>query len=279
MTSPPGATGFWADAAPGWARDEARIELIGGELGRLAMDQLNLGPGLQVLDIGCGTGSTTIELAERAAPGGHVVGVDASPAMLAIARRRITAHPVELVEGDAQRIELAPSSTDRIFSRFGVMFFDRPVAAFANLRGALSGTGRLAVVVWQAIDRNGWMAEPAAAASEALGIEISLPAPGQPGPFAFADPERLRATLVDAGYRHVDVASYNDHVQLPISGAMAYAAGGMAHGGIRQALRETGVEPVGEREVERAIGRRLLRHADRGRIHLSRGAHIAVATR
>ena len=274
MTTSHSSVGFWSEAAGRWVNDEERVELIGRVPGRIAMDRLGLQPGLRVLDVGCGLGATTVELANRTSPGGVAVGVDASPTMLDAARNRTAPPAVKFVHADAQRMLLDPASYDRVFSRFGAMFFDDAIAAFANLRRGLRTDGRLAIVSWQAIEHNDWMRLPAAAASDVLDAPVALPQPDRPGPFSLCDPERIRASLDAAGFHAIDITPHNDHVEVPVSDVMAFAAGSMGHGGIRAALRQADTE----QRVLQAIADRLLRHAaDNGVIRLRRGVHIVVA--
>jgi SAM-dependent methyltransferase len=124
--------------------------------------------------------------------------------MLARAAERVRGLPqVELFEADAQVHDFEPGF-DLVFSRFGVMFFQDPVAAFANLRRALSPAGRLAFVCWDEIAKNPWMRIPLMA----LAAHVPLPEPpppGAPGPFSFADPERVRGILMEAGYADLEL--------------------------------------------------------------------------
>jgi SAM-dependent methyltransferase len=130
--------------------------------------------------------------------------------MLADARQRARETedaPVEFLEADAQTHDFEAGGFDLVFSRFGVMFFEDPVAAFANLRRALAPSGRLAFLCWQSIVDNPWMLLPAQAVAE----HVSLPAPAAPdapGPFAFADADRVRGLLEGAGFADVDVAAH-----------------------------------------------------------------------
>lgn len=131
---------FWSQIAPTWIELEGRMEEAGGLPGELAMDRLDLRPGQRVVDLGCGAGRTTVELASRVGPGGSVVGVDISAGMLAAARERaarLGAGNVEFVHADVQVHDLGEARFDAAYSRFGVMFFADPVAAFANVRRAL----------------------------------------------------------------------------------------------------------------------------------------------
>ena len=151
----------------------------------------------RVLDIGCGTGTTTILMRERAA---SASGVDVSEPMLALAKQR--APELSFALGDAATYAFKPEH-DLVVSRFGVMFFDEPVAAFVNLRTALAPGGRLAFVCWRAFADNEWAALPMAVASEFMTHPPLDPL--APGPFAFADRKRIESILTEAGYKDIAI--------------------------------------------------------------------------
>jgi SAM-dependent methyltransferase len=159
----------------------------------------------RVLDVGCGTGQTTRECARRAADG-DALGVDLSSAMLARGRERAEADGLRNVtfeQGDAQVHPFPSERFDLVVSRFGVMFFADPVAAFANLHRASAPGGRLTVIVWQAVERNEWVALPRAAL--ALGRDLPPLPTDAPGPMGLADADRTRGILVDAGWSDVEL--------------------------------------------------------------------------
>jgi SAM-dependent methyltransferase len=199
---------FWNDeAGPAWVEHQERLDALVGPFGRLSLDAGAPAPGEWVLDAGCGTGATVLELAARTGPSGHVVGVDISAVMLDRARSRVAeagVGTVELVRADAQVAALPPGAFHLVHSRFGVMFFADPVAAFANLRSALRPDGRLAFVCWQAPDRNPWFSVPIAAVSGIL-EPPPAPEPGAPSPFALADAGVTRAILERAGFSEIAV--------------------------------------------------------------------------
>jgi SAM-dependent methyltransferase len=197
-------THYWNEVSgPKWV---ALQELIDGQiapLGERAIVRAALKHGGKALDVGCGCGATTLALAERVGPAGSVVGLDLSAPMLSRARERAAAaglSNLRFVQADAQTVTLE-ERFDVLFSRFGVMFFEAPEIAFANLRRALRPGARLAFVCWQALGKNPWMAIPLGAVAPL--VTLPMPAPGAPGPFAFADPAHVRRILEHAGFADV----------------------------------------------------------------------------
>jgi ubiquinone/menaquinone biosynthesis C-methylase UbiE len=159
--------------------------------------------GEHVLDIGCGCGTTTLALARIIGKSATVTGIDVSVPMLEVARRRagtVDAN-VAFVEADAAAYAFKPEF-DLVFSRFGVMFFADPVAAFTNIRGALKPAGRMAFVCWRAMPENAWAYVPHEAARD-LVPPPEASDPHAPGPFAFADAQRLMTILLKAGFSNV----------------------------------------------------------------------------
>ena len=196
----------WNEGQPRYHAYADRWEQVWAPFGQAMFDAARLQPAERVMDIGCGYGTTTIEAAERVAPSGRVVGVDISAAMLEPARRRVAAtglDNIELLEADAQVHTFDARSFDAVISRFGTMFFADPDAAFANLARALRPDGRLAFVCWQDPLKSEWIAVALGAAVAALGQAPDLGAPGAPGPFAFADGDRLRRLITAGGFRDV----------------------------------------------------------------------------
>jgi SAM-dependent methyltransferase len=181
-------------------------EALIAPFGQAMLDAAQLRPGERVLDVGCGFGTSTLEAAERVAPSGRVVGVDISAAMLQPARQRSAAERVdnvELLHADAQAYAFETGSFDVVISRFGMMFFEDPQAAFANLARALRAGGRLFFVCPQDPLKNQWVVVALGAAAAALGRAPDLGAPGAPGPFALADGDRLTQLLTGGGFRDV----------------------------------------------------------------------------
>jgi SAM-dependent methyltransferase len=199
---------YWNEqAGPTWAELSPLLDRQIEAVGRRAVEALAPRPGERLLDVGCGCGATTLALAARVAPGGEAVGLDISRPMLEVARARLAAAGVagaRFVEGDAEAFDFAPERFDGLFSRFGVMFFSDPPAAFGNLLRALKPGGRMTFACWRDMAENPWMTAPLAAAGSLL--PAAEPGdPDAPGPFALADAGRVRRILEAAGFAEVTI--------------------------------------------------------------------------
>ncbi len=173
--------------------------------------------GLRVLDLGCGTGETCAIWLDR---GAKVTGVDVSAPMLAVAAHR-TGGRATLVEADASVWRGEPPF-DLAVSRFGVMFFDAPGAAFANIAGNVRRGGRLLFACWRALAENQWVTTPMGAIRDLL-PEAAPPDPHAPGPFALADRDRLRQIVEGAGFTNVEIAPFDFAVCLASEGGVPAA--------------------------------------------------------
>lgn len=181
------------------ARQEMQDRLLAPIMDPL-LERASAGAGEVVLDIGCGCGATSIDLARRVVPGGSVLGVDISSPMLERARERAAPDlPVDFILADATAYQFEPGGADLLFSRFGVMFFAEPVKSFANMRRGLRKEGRLVVACWRGPRENPWLLMPL---QEAYKHVPRLPdtSPEDPGPFAFADEGRVRRILEGSGF-------------------------------------------------------------------------------
>ena len=162
------------------------------------MAAAQVAPGERVVDVGCGCADTTLALADRVGPAGAVLGVDVSTVMLDHARTRAARRDAVTFENaDAQSHALPAATFDLVFSRFGVMFFEDPTAAFANFRQALRPGGRVAFACWRARAENAYFQVPVAVAARHVEIPPP-PGPEAPGIFSFADADRVRRILTDA---------------------------------------------------------------------------------
>lgn len=195
---------YWnGPAGRRWMERQDTQDVLLAPISELLLDRSHPENGERVVDIGCGCGGTTIELAQRVAPTGYVLGMDISAPMLGRARERAPADlPLEFVLADATVHAFEPRRTDLLFSRFGVMFFADPVLSFANMRKALRVGGRLAFACWREPRNNPWMM---VALQEAYKHVPRPPevGPDDPGPFAFANEQRVRRILAEAGFSSI----------------------------------------------------------------------------
>jgi SAM-dependent methyltransferase len=192
-----------------WAEDQEKLDAMMQAMADVAVAAAAPQPGERVLDIGCGTGATALALAGLVGPHGHVRGVDISKPMLEVARARSAGRgDVDFVEADAALAHFEPASVDLVFSKFGVMFFADPEAAFANIRKAVRPDGRLTFICWRAVAENPFATIPMGAALKHL-PPMPRPDPHAPGPFAFADPVRVGHILTRAGFRTPAMAAFD----------------------------------------------------------------------
>lgn len=183
------------------------------------------GAGRRVLDVGCGAGATTFAMARRLGETGTCVGVDISEPLVEAARTRADVDEVanaEFVVADAQTYAFDASDFDAVISRFGVMFFDDPVAAFANIRRAARRDAPLAFAAWRGPAENPFMTAPARAAAP-LFPELQPPNPDAPGMFAFADGEKVRRMLAASGWADIDVRRLDVMCDVAEKHLMTYA--------------------------------------------------------
>lgn len=190
---------YWnGPGGKGWLASMERIEQGIGDFGKAALAAANAQPGERVIDIGCGLGGTTRTLAEAVGLGGHVLGVDISEQLVASARSHRVPNATFVV-GNAATHPFEAASYDLVFSRFGVMFFGDPVAAFKNFQQALKPTGRLVFVCWRTTQENPWGLVPVRAAAPFL-PPLPRPGPEDPGQYAFGDRARVERILTEAGF-------------------------------------------------------------------------------
>ncbi len=205
------------EAVAHWVDNQARYDRMNAPFAAMILDAAGLRPGGNVLDVGCGCGGTTLAAARLIAPG-QAVGLDLSGPMLARARADAGAAGLGnavFLQGDAQVHPLEPARFGTVLSRFGVMFFADPVAAFANIRSAARPAGRLVFVCWQPLAANEWLLVPGAA----LAAHVQPAGFGSgdgPGMFAFADPDRIRQILAAAGWQDIEITS--EHASILVGG-------------------------------------------------------------
>jgi SAM-dependent methyltransferase len=189
-------------AAEAWFDVADLLDLQLSPLGQSAIDALAPEKSEVIVDIGCGAGQTVLQLAERVGPQGQVIGVDIAPRLLDRARSRVAAvAQASFIACDASRLDLPERSVDGIFSRFGVMRFEDPVAAFSNFHRLLKRGGRLAFVCWRSLEENELDILPLRAA----GLEEQV----DQTPFSFEDPEFIRNVLNSAGFEQIVIQPHN----------------------------------------------------------------------
>jgi len=215
---------YWNEVAwPRWVGRQTAQEMRNVEMLEQLLAAAAVRPGERVLDIGVGTGVTTVPHAQAVGPAGHVTGADIARPMLDAARRRVDEHElnnVELILADAQIHQFAPDSYDLLTSRLGVMFFADPHAAFRNLIRALRPGGRLCMAVWATIDENPHWKIPFEIAVRHIGPPAPQPAHA-PGPHALGDRGYLRGILRGAGFTGVAIEARPFHVRVDTPAAAA----------------------------------------------------------
>lgn len=203
-------------AGDAWVQAQPLLDALFAPFSEWLVEVARTRSARSVIDVGCGTGATTLALAEALCNGARCVGVDVSAPMIAAARARALASTsaARFVCADAARHAFAPGAADLIVSRFGVMFFERPIDAFAHLRAALRSGGALHAIAWRGSDENAFMTTAERAAAPLL---PDLPArrPGAPGQFAFADPAFVREALARSGWQDVDIHPLDIECALP----------------------------------------------------------------
>jgi len=265
---------FWnGPGGQAWARNADGQDRELQALGDALLDTLAAANGESVLDVGCGPGTTTIAIAHQVGANGRAVGLDVSAPLLELGRQRARGlDNVSFVEADAQTTIPPGAPFDAIVSRFGVMFFDDFDAAFTNLRHASGPDGRLAFVCWQTPDQNPWFLTPLMALAGLPGVEAAPIDPHGPGPFAFADADRVRAILTAGGWRAIDIADYRDEIVEDLDERVEFS---LRQGPAARALADARDDVRAEAVVR--VRDALAKSATDGVVHLSRAAWIVTA--
>ena len=210
-------TEFWSGSGGEyWVVNQRQMDTMLEPLGAQALARIDLNNVHHILDIGCGTGSTTLDIAARLPDGARVTGADLSVPMTDYARSRLGAEGVsnaDFMTCDLQIDKLDPGKYDAAFSRFGVMFFDQPVVGFSNIRKAMKSGAQLAFVCWQTPRENLWHSLAVATAKKFIEMPAA-PEPRAPGPFAFADTDYVTSILSDSGFGDIVIEPHTQTVEL-----------------------------------------------------------------
>ncbi len=257
---------YWSsEAAPKWISHQAAIDASLAPVAARVLERAGIEAGHRVLDIGCGAGATLLSTAPLVGDDGHVDGADISAPLLERSRERLTAAGITnfgLFVADAQSHKFEHGCYDRVVSRFGVMFFADPVAAFANIRTALKPGGVLSVVAWAALNDNPWFSVPRAAAIARLG-PVEPADPTAPGPLAFQDSARVVGILRDAGFEQIQ-ADAEDIALTPNGSVEDVAALACKLGPAQRIIAEHEGTPADEAAIQEEITRVLAPHATSG---------------
>ncbi len=255
------------------------VHLAGTEAMLAAVDEpliraLKLDAPCRIVDIGCGGGGTTLEILRRAPVGSAVHGFDLSPALIELARSRkpSDARAIAFEIADVSKGAAPDVPYDRLVSRLGIMFFDDPVAAFANLVRWLAPGGRFAFAAWGSQDENPWITSVRQAVAEI--IELPPRDPEAPGPFRYAEAEKLLTLLDRAGYGELDVRDWRG--EFPIGGGLPAAEAAnfaiASFSSFAELLAEAGDEALAE--ARRSVTERFSRHQQDGVVRMDACVHI-----
>ena len=247
---------FWKGrGGQGWLAAYSRIDRSLAPYGEVLLQAAAAQPGEQVIDIGCGTGTTTAVLARAVAPGGHVLAIDISEPLIEAARN----HRVDnatFVLGDAARHPFHHRHYDLVFSRFGVMFFGDPESAFRNFNQALKPGGRLAFICWRSTQENPWGTTAVRAAAPFL-PPIPRPGPEDPGQYAFGDKSRVERILKAGGFRDASFEVVDRPVWMGPS-IEEFLLGATRFGPLATAFADA--EPAAAEKAKQAIAEALKPH-------------------
>jgi ubiquinone/menaquinone biosynthesis C-methylase UbiE len=203
-------------AGRGWVEAQELLDQLFKPFEDLLVEAVSARSVSRVLDVGCGTGSTTLAVARQLGANGRCIGIDISDPMLTAARARAEREstPASFIRANAQTHAFEPASFDMIISRFGVMFFDDSVRAFANLRRAARGDAELRFIAWRSAVENPFMTTAERAAAPLL---PNLPArrPDAPGQFAFAEQRRVSRILEESGWAGIEIRPIDVACTLP----------------------------------------------------------------
>ena len=207
---------YWTNSAGKlWVKDKVEKDNMLEPLGNYALSKFNIIEGMNVLDIGCGTGITTTQIAKKINNVGYVSGFDLSETMINEAikySQKLDIKNINFAVKDIQNEELKILEYDAAFSRFGVMFFSNPIMAFKNIYSALKKNGILTFICWQSQKENPWYNSGLEIVKKY--VDVPLPKENSPGPFAYADKSYIHNILTNSGYKDIEFYSYEKDIEL-----------------------------------------------------------------
>jgi SAM-dependent methyltransferase len=271
---------YWNSASgQRWITFQEALDQRFAPVTELLLRRAGVRPGECAIDIGCGTGTTTEQLAAAVGAHGSVLAIDISEPLLAAARRRLLhgSHAkVRLVRADAQTHRFERGCHDLVVSRFGVMFFDDPIGAFANLLRALRPGGRLAFVSWGRLEANPWFALPLAVGIARLGPPEPQP-PRAPGPLALSEPDYVEELLRGAGFAEVRIEQV--HTLLPGARSTREEAELMSlFGPLARLMRERGADEATRLVLVEDLATGLAPYLTADGVRLPAMVHLVTAT-
>lgn len=274
---------YWnGDAGQGWVDRDQQMAKTLGPIGEEAITAAKVQPGEAVLDIGCGCAGTSFALLDRVGPTGRVLGVDISGPMLGAAAAKAQELPadqqsaISFEHADASTYPFEAASFDLVFSRFGVMFFADPVAAFTNIRKALKPGGRIAFICWAPVPDNEWITVPMGAALKHLPRPEATP-PNAPGPFGLSNTEFVKQMLTEAGYSSITITSTRPTMRFGHGLDRDRVADFFIDAGpVSRLLTEASPEQVGV--VRQAITEAIMPHYDGDTVNLNASCWIVTAS-
>lgn len=207
---------YWTNSAGNlWVKDKSEKDNMLEPLGNYALSKFNIIKGMTVLDIGCGTGKTTTQIAKQIGSSGHVSGLDLSETMIKEARKysdKDKVSNIKFLVQDVQNEKLKTLEYDAAFSRFGVMFFSDPIMAFKNIYSSLKSDGLLTFICWQDQKENPWYNSGLEIVKKYVDIEV--PEKNSPGPFAYADKNYIQDVLINSEFKEIKFYSLEIDIEL-----------------------------------------------------------------
>tara|TARA_B000000441_G_C21700400_1_gene325539 strand:+ start:224 stop:1069 length:846 start_codon:yes stop_codon:yes gene_type:complete len=197
-----------------WVSLESNIDKMLGPLGHHAIKILNPKSGEKILDIGCGTGSTSQSLSKLVGENGLITGIDISEPILSFAKNQLenrNIKNIDFIQEDAQTFNLSNFNYDAIFSRFGIMFFEDPFFAFKNIKKSLNSRGRITFICWSNREENDWITLSSKVASQFLELPPKNN-PREPGPFAFEEYSYIKEILTKSGWKNINIKNHKENI-------------------------------------------------------------------